>query len=88
MKIRPTWHFDGTFTLKVGGLHHADYEFTTSMSKEEEGALIAELEVTLRESSENLFQERSELRERLGLVDYQVLDDWSDRIEEGGNHAV
>ena len=74
MKIRPTWHFDGTFTMKVGGLHHTDYEFTTSMSKEEVGELIAELEVTLRESEEAVHRSEN------SGVEYQVLDDWSDRI--------
>ena len=76
MKIRPTWHFDGTFTLKVGGLHHTDYEFTTSMSKEEVGALIAELEVTLRESEENLPMAKHYHPDE---IEYVVLDD---------NHAV
>ena len=52
MKIRPTWHFDGTFTVKVGEWHHDDYEFTASMSREDIGQLIAELEVAIRESEE------------------------------------
>jgi hypothetical protein len=61
--------------MKAGGLHYGDYEFTTSMSKEEVGNLITELEVALRESEESYNRSRSG-------VDYQVLDDWSDRYDD------